>query len=322
MRAIVVETFGEPDVMQMKQIPDPSTGPGEVLVRLHAAGVNPVEAYIRSGTYYRKPPLPYTPGFDGAGVIEGIGSGVTGLRSGDRVYVAALGNWHGTYAERMVCDAAHVHPLAEGVSFAQGAALGVPAATAHRALFGRAQAQRGETLLVHGASGAVGVPCVQLARAAGLTVLGTAGSDRGMEVARDAGCHHVFHHKDDGRAEAIRAATGGRGVDVIVEMLASANLDLDLQLLAPRGRIVVVGSRGRIEIDPRFTMAKDAAVLGMALWNVTPEDSARIHADLVEALRSGTLCPIVGRELPLAEAAVAHRALFEAKAEGKLVLTM
>lgn len=322
MRAILVEAFGDPDVLQPKDIPDPAPGPGQVLVRLHAAGVNPVEAYIRSGTYYRKPPLPYTPGFDGAGVVEAVGAGVPEFKSGDRVYVAALGSWNGTYAERIACDAAHVHPLPPDVSFAQGASLGVPATTAHRALFGRAKAQRGETVLVHGASGAVGVPCVQLARAAGLTVLGTAGSERGMEVAREAGCEQVFNHKDPGRADAIRTATGGNGVDVIVEMLASANLDLDLTLLAPRGRIVVVGSRGRIEIDPRFTMAKDAAILGMALWNVPPLEHVRIHADLVDALRAGTLRPIVGREMPLPEAADAHRALFESNAAGKLVLTM
>jgi len=320
MRAIVVDAFGDPDVLQLKDIPDPVPGAGQVVVRLHAAGVNPVEAYIRSGAYYRKPPLPWTPGFDGAGTVESAGSGVTEFRTGDRVYVASLGSWNGTYAERVLCDAAHVHPLPEDVSFAQGASLGVPATTAHRALFGRAQAKRDETVLVHGASGAVGVPCVQLARAAGLTVLGTAGSDRGLEVAKEAGCQHVFSHKDPGRADAIRAATGGRGVDVIVEMLASANLDLDLTLLAPRGRVVIVGSRGRIEIDPRFTMAKDAAILGMALWNVPPEESTRIHADLVQALRAGTLRPIVGREMPLAAAAAAHLALFDGHAEGKLIL--
>ncbi|HXE80072.1 MAG TPA: NADPH:quinone reductase [Vicinamibacterales bacterium] len=320
MKAIVVDAFGDPDVLQLREIPDPAPGAGQVLVKLHAAGVNPVDAYIRTGTYHRKPPLPWTPGFDGAGVVEQIGSGVTEFAIGDRVYVATLGSWSGTYAERVVCDATHVHPLPRDVSFARGAALGVPAATAYRALFGKGNAQRGETVLVHGASGAVGVPCVQLARAAGLTVIGTAGSDRGMEVARQAGCHHVFSHRDPGRADAVREVTGGRGVDLIVEMLASANLDLDLQLLAPRGRIVVVGSRGRIEIDPRFTMAKDAAILGMTLWNVPPDESARIHLALVEALRSGTLRPIVGREMPLAEAALAHRALFESSAEGKIVL--
>ena len=322
MQAILVEAFGDPDVLQLKDIPGPEPGPGQVVVRVHAAGVNPVEAYIRSGAYYRKPPLPWTPGFDGAGVVEETGPGATEFKSGDRVYIAALGSWNGAYAERVVCEAAHVHPLPPDVSFAQGASLGVPATTAHRALFGRAQAKPGETVLVHGASGAVGVPCTQLARAAGMTVLGTAGSDRGRAVAREAGCEHVFDHNDAGRADAIRAATGGRGVDVVIEMLASANLGVDLELLAPRGRIVVVGSRGRVEIDPRFTMAKDAAILGMALWNVPPEEWARIHADLVAALRAGTLRPIVGRELPLAEAAAAHRALFDGHAEGKLVLVI
>jgi len=295
-------------------------GAGQVVVRLHAAGVNPVEAYIRSGAYYRKPPLPWTPGFDGGGIVESAGPGVTEFRTGDRVYVAALGSWNGTYAERVLCESAHVHPLPEDVSFGQGASLGVPAATAHRALFGRAQAKPGETVLVHGASGAVGVPCVQLARAAGLTVLGTAGSDRGLEVAKEAGCQHVFSHKDPGRADAIRAATGGRGVDVIVEMLASANLDLDLTLLAPRGRIIIVGSRGRVEIDPRFTMAKDATVAGMALWNVPAQERIAINHALVSALDQRTLAPRVGLTFPLDQAPRAHEALFEEATRGKIVL--
>lgn len=322
MRAILVRSFGGPEVLEPAQIDPPALTPGRVMVRIQAAGVNPVDAYIRTGTYARKPPLPWIPGFDGAGVVEATGSAVTRFQPGDCVYVATLGSWSGTYAERTVCDEAHVHPLPGTVSFAQGAAIGVPAATAHRALFGRAHARPGETVLVHGASGAVGIAAVQLAKAAGLTVFGTAGSDDGLALVRRVGAAQVFSHRDGARGEEIRAATGGRGVDVIVEMLASSNLDMDLGLLAPGGRIVVVGSRGRVEIDPRQTMGKDAAILGMTLWNVPPDELAEIHRQLGRALSDGTLRPIAAREFPLEEAAEAHKALFEETAQGKIVLVM
>ncbi len=323
MRAIRVTSFGGPEVLKIADVDDPRPGSGEVVVRLHAAGVNPVEAYIRTGQYARLPELPYTPGGDGAGVVEAVGEGVTRVTAGDRVYVAMfLAKGGGTYAERTACDAAYVHRLPEQVTFAQGAALGVPAATAYRALVLRAAVKAGETALVHGASGAVGVAGVQLARAMGLQVFGTAGSDAGAAAARDAGCHQVFRHDKDGYAADITAATGGRGVDVILEMLANVNLDRDLTLLAPKGRVVVIGNRGRIEIDPRLTMGKETAVLGTTLWSTTPQEYGQIHAALVAALESGVLRPIVGRELPLAQAPEAHRAILGDKAAGKIVLTM
>jgi len=322
MRAIRVSKFGGPEVLEMVEAPDPVAAPGQVVVRLHAAGVNPVEAYIRTGQYAHLPDLPYIPGSDGAGLVESLGEGVEGIRAGDRVYVAAFLAKSGTYAERVACDARFVHRLPDGVSFVQGAALGVPAATAYRALVLRAAVRAGDTLLVHGASGAVGVAAVQLARGMGVRVLGTAGSAAGEAAAREAGAHEVYDHTDDGYAARITAATGGAGVDVILEMLANVNLDRDLGLLAPKGRVVVIGSRGRVEIDPRQTMGKETAVLGTTLGSSTPAEYTQIHAALVAALESGVLRPIVGRELPLAEAAQAHRAILADKAAGKLVLTM
>lgn len=322
MRAIRVERFGGPAVLTLRDVPDPDVQPGRVLVRVHAAGVNPVDAYIRTGKYARLPVLPYTPGFDGAGVIEAVGSGVAQWQAGDRVYIATLGGgWEGTYAERALYTPTQVHKLPAHVSFAAGAAVGVPAATAYRALFQRAQAQRGETVLVHGASGAVGIAAVQLAAAAGMTVLGTAGTDEGLALVTAQGATKAFNHGEANHIEQIRAATDGRGVNVILEMLANVNLDADLGLLASRGRVVVIGSRGRVEIDPRQTMAKDAAVLGMALWNVPGEEMLTIHTMLVHALDEGMLRPVVGHELPLADAARAHELIFEPGATGKIVLT-
>jgi NADPH2:quinone reductase len=322
MRAIRVSRFGGPEVLTLEDVPDPTAGPGEVVVKLHAAGVNPVEAYIRTGQYARLPELPYTPGGDGAGIVESVGEGVSAWKPGDRVYVAAFLAKAGTYAEKMACSAAHVHALPDSVSFAQGASLGVPAATAYRALVIRAAVKAGETLLVHGASGAVGIAAVQLARGMGLRVLGTAGSPDGDNAVREAGADAVFDHHESDYAAKITAATAGRGVDVILEMLANVNLDRDLAMLAPKGRVIVIGNRGRVEIDPRQTMGKESAILGTTLWSTTPEEYRQIHAALVAALRGGVLRPIVGRQLPLAEAAEAHRAILAEKAVGKLVLNI
>jgi NADPH2:quinone reductase len=322
MKAIRVHQTGGPDVMVLEAAPDPFPGEGQVVVRIHAAGVNPVDVYIRAASQGRHPELPYTPGSDGAGVIEAVGSGVEGIAVGDRVYLSgtAAGPYVGTYAEKAICVPANVHHLPDGLSFAQGAAVNVPYATAYRALFDRAHAEPGDILLVHGGSGGVGIAAIQLARTHGLTVFATAGTERGRALAADQGAHRVFNHHAPGYVTDIMAATGQRGVDVIVEMLANVNLDTDLGLLARSGRVVVVGNRGRVEIDPRQTMSRDTAILGMALTNTTPEDRIRIHAALVAGLANGALRPVVGRELPLSDAPAAHVAIMEPGAYGKIVL--
>ena len=285
---------------------------------MHATGVNPVETYIRAGKYPRLPKLPYTPGNDGAGVVEQVAPDVNQFKVGDRVYTA--GSVSGAYAEFALCKAEQVHLLPAKVSFAQGAAMGTPYATAYRGLFQRANAKPGETVLVHGASGAVGTASVQLARARGLRVLGTAGSDEGHNLAREQGAHEVFDHRAPEHFEQIMKATNGRGVDVILEMLANVNLGKDLTILAKNGRVVVIGSRGSIEINPRDTMQRDADIRGMALPNTPPADMASIHAALVAGLENGTLRPVIGKEFPLSEAAQAHRAVMEPGAFGKIVL--
>jgi NADPH2:quinone reductase len=313
-----VKEFGGPAVLQLQDVPTPQPGPGEVLVRIHATGINPVETYIRAGTYARLPELPYTPGNDGAGVIEQVGADVSEFKPADRVYTA--GSVTGTYAEFAVCKKEQVHPLPENVSFAQGAAMGTPYATAYRGLLQRAGAEPGETVLVHGASGGVGTAAVQLARARGLRVFGTAGSDEGCKLVREQGAHEVFDHRTTDQFDQVMKATAGRGVDVIVEVLANANLGKDLTILAKGGRVVIIGSRGPVEINPRDTMQRDAEVRGMILPNTPPAQMASIHAALVAGLENGTLRPVIGKEFPLAEAAQAHQAVMEPGALGKIVL--
>jgi NADPH:quinone reductase len=318
MKAIQVREFGAPEVMKLGDAAEPQPGPGQVLVRLKAAGVNPVDTYIRAGAYGYKPSLPYTPGIDGAGTVEGIGDGVSGFSKGERVYVA--GSLSGTYAELALCTAAQVHPLPQKVTFDQGAALGVPYGTAYRALFICGRGTAGETVLVHGASGGVGIAAVQMARAAGLVVIGTAGSTRGREMVMAEGAHHVLDHHAPDYLEQLKTITGGRGVDVILEMLANVNLAKDLPLLAKHGRVVVIGSRGSIEINPRETMIRDASIVGMSLQNASPSELTLIHAALVAGLENSTLRPIVGQQLPLAQAPRAHHAVMEPGAYGKIVL--
>lgn len=320
MKAIIIRTFGPADVMTLEDVPAPMPGPGQVLVQVKAIGVNPVDIYIRSGTYALKPNLPYTPGTNAGGIVVATGSGVSSVRKGDRVYTHGAAPGSGAYAEAMLCEEAQVHPLPEHISFAQGAAVGTPYATAWRALFARAQAKPGETLLVHGASGGVGIAATQLARAWGMRVIGTAGTDKGVALVRAQGAHDVLNHRDADYINRIMPLTGGRGVDVVLEMLANVNLDKDLDVLALRGRIVSVGNRGRIEIDPRKLMSKDGVILGMTMFNATAEDLRTIHAALGAGLENGTLNPIVSREFALEQAAQSHGAVLEPGALGKIVL--
>ena len=318
MKAILVRQFGGPEVLQLADIGTLVPASGQVLVRIKAAGVNPADTYMRTGTYAIKPPLPYTPGFDGAGIVEAVGPGETKWKAGDRVYL--VGAVTGTYAEYTLAVSTQLHRLPERISFSQGAGIHVPYYTAYHALFGLAHARPGETLLVHGASGGVGTAAVQLARARGLQIIGTAGTDRGRELVKQQGAQHVLDHRAPGYLDQVKEITGGRGADVIVEMLANVNLGSDLKVLAPRGRVVVVGSRGDVQITPRDLMSRQGTILGMVLFNVTPEGIASIAAAVGAGLEDGTLQPIVGKELPLAEAARAHKEVMEPGAYGKIVL--
>ena len=318
MKAIRVDEFGGPEVMRLVDLPDPQAGAGQVLVRVHAAGVNPVDTYIRAGAYARTPTLPYTPGMDGAGVVESTGEGVARVAVGDRVYLA--GTISGSYAELALCDESQAHPLPQDLSFAQGAAVNVPYATAYRALFQRAHALPGEVVLVHGASGGVGVAATQLARAAGMKVIGTGGTEQGRQLVLEQGAHHALDHRAPGYLEQLLELTDGRGVDVVLEMLANVNLDKDLNVLARNGRVVVIGNRGTVEINPRAAMSRDASILGMSLLNAPESALPSIHAALVAGLENGTLRPVVGKEMPLADAPRAHHAVIEPGAYGKIVL--
>jgi len=326
MKAILVREHGGPEVLELEDLPDPQPGAGQVLVRLKAVGVNPVDVYIRSGAYARKPALPFIPGSDAGGEVESVGANVTQYTPGDRVFIHGTaaehthGHYGGAYAQKAVCNLDHLYRLPSNVSFAQGAAMGVPYATAYRALFHRAQMKPGEIVLIHGATGGVGLAATQIAHAHGITVLGTGGTDDGLTSVRESGADAVFNHTKAGYLDEIMKTTNGRGVDVVLEMAAHMNLDKDLGLLANRGRIVVIGNRGRVEIDARQAMGKDASILGMTLFNISDADMASINSYMMAGLANGTLRPVVGKEFPLADAAKAQDAVMAGGARGKIVL--
>jgi NADPH2:quinone reductase len=318
MRAIRVSEFGGPENLKVQDVPDPKPDSGQVVVRVKAAGINPVDTYIRAGVYARKPNLPYTPGTDAAGIVESVGPNVKRFKTGDRVYTN--GSSTGVCAELALCDESRVHHLPSRISFAQGAALGVPYGTAFRALFQRGRGKAGETVLVHGATGGVGVAAVQFARAAGLIVIGTGGTEKGRALVTQQGAHQVLDHRASDYEKQLMNITDNRGVDLITEMLANVNLAKDLTMLAPGGRVVVIGNRGNIEINPREAMAREASILGLTLFAATEADLREIHAAIVAGLENDALRPIVRQELPLAEAPRAHQLVMEPGAYGKIVL--
>jgi NADPH2:quinone reductase len=317
MKAIRVVQFGGPEVLVLKNVPDPEPGPKQVLVHVRAVGVNPVETYIRAGKYPNAS-VPMTPGTDAAGEVAAIGALVRNVNVGARVYTS--GSVTGAYANMTICEASDVHLLPLAVSFAEGAALGIPYGTAWRALFQRARAVPGETVLVHGATGGVGTAAVQLARAAGLTVIGTAGSDQGAQLVSDLGASRVLNHRLPGYLTEVLKMTENRGVDIILEMLANANLGKDLEVLARHGRVIVIGSRGKVEIDARELMVRDAEIRGMLLFNLSARDKAALHAALRAGLESGTVKPVIAREFPLEGAPGAHELIMQPGACGKIIL--
>jgi NADPH2:quinone reductase len=302
--------------MKLEEVADPTPGTLQVVVKIRAAGVNPVDTYIRSGKYANKPPLPYTPGSDAAGVVQSVGEEVVRVRPGDRVYTT--GTVSGAYAELALCRLDQIYKLPDNITFTQGAGIHIPYATAYRALFQRTQARAGQTVLIHGATGGVGIAATQFTVAAGLTVIGTGGTDQGRQLVKEQGAAHVLDHKSTDYLDQIMKLTGGRGVDLILEMLANVNLGKDLTIIGKGGTIVVIGSRGTVEINPRDIMRTECSVVGV--MGSKPDELAQAHAAIGAGLRSCALKPIVGKEIPLAEAARAHHEIMENSASGKIVL--
>ncbi|XP_046567472.1 quinone oxidoreductase-like isoform X2 [Haliotis rubra] len=322
MRAIRVTEFGGPEVLKVhNDVPIPQPKSSEVLIKVSAAGVNPVDTYIRSGVYPAKPALPYTPGMDIAGVVHDVGADVKKFKKGDRVY--SMRTSSGGYAEFTTVEEKYIGRLSDGITFQQGAGIGVPYYTAYRALLLRGEARPGQTVLVHGASGGVGSAAVQVAKSLGIRVLGTAGTPEGVEAVKKNGADVVFNHREEGYIQKIMDATGGEGPDVILEMLANVNLEKDLGMIKLRGRIVNIGSRGPTEINPRATMGKECTITGVMLMISSDADWKEMHAAMEAGMSQGWLRPIVGKEFPLEKAAETHDLIINTKsAQGNIVLKL
>jgi NADPH:quinone reductase len=320
MKAVQVNEFGTPNVLKIKELPDPIPGNGEVLIGVCAAGVTPLDTYVREQSHGAPTPsLPYIPGFEATGEIASLGEGVTKFKIGDRVYANPF---LGAYSELLVHDAASVYSLPDSISFTQGTTIANSYPTAYYALFNLAHAQAGDRIFVHGASGAVGTAAVELAKAAGMTVVGTAGSDRGLELVQQQGAHYVLNHRESNYLQQALELTEAKGYDVILEMNASKKLADDVSLVGTFGRIIVIGGTdASVTFDPTPILWKGASIIGLYIGLTTPEESAQIHSKLYTQLQNNALRPIVGQEFALADVVKAHEAVHQSSSAGKIVLT-
>lgn len=322
MKAICINEFGDASVLQLENMSDPIPAANEVVIDMMAAGVNPADTYMRTGTYAIKPELPYTPGGDAAGIISAVGADVTAVSIGDRVATGtAFSSVRlGCYAEKILRNENDVIKIPDQLSFSQATAMGVSYPTAHQALFNRGRLTAEDTVFIHGASGSVGTSAIQLAKRAGAKVIGSAGTQAGLTLIKAQGVDLAVDHTSEDYADKIVAFTNGNGVDLTIEMLANVNLATDLDLAAKYGRIVIIGNRGEITINPRMTMMKELDVMGMALANVSSESSKPIMDDLIKGINDGSLKPVTGKEMPLSDAAIAHEYVLAPGAHGKVIL--
>lgn len=322
MKAVQIHTYGGPEVLETVEIDEPIPNQNEVKIKLYATGLNPSESYTITGEYaYNKPDLPYTPGYDGAGTIEEVGLDVSKFKIGDRVYLTAFSAERntGTYAEKIVVDANNVFALPDNIPFIEGAGLGIPAYTAYKALFLKARVRAGETVLIHGASGAVGSLIVQMAKAIGAIVIGTSSTEEGRQLISDLGADYALNHISEENKEDLSKLTNEKGPDVIVEMLANANLETDSEVVAKYGRIVVVGSRGTIDFTPRNLMTNEASITGMTFTYPTSDEMQEMEHGINAFLKTGVLKPVIGKTFTLDEPQKAHKALMESSGDGRTV---
>jgi len=294
----------------------------EVLVRVRYAGVNPVDTYIREGAFPDMPSLPYTPGADGAGEIASIGARVKSVKVGDTVFFCSLfaGNTQGSYGEYSVVLECDVWSLPSDSRLDLAAGLGVPYITAHRSLFLKGHSKSGDTILVHGGSGAVGRAAVQMAVHHGLKVLATAGSDQGLADLKELGAECYDHRDKAYPAEILKRYP--KKLDVILEMRADVNLDMDSQLIGQNGRIVVIGCRGPTQIDGRNLMFPEACIIGIVLASSTKDEWQLSARYVKDGFIAGYHTPNVSQIYSLEEAAQAHRDVITnpGGAQGKRVI--
>lgn len=320
MKAMRAHQFGGPEQLRLEDAPEPQVQAGQVLIRVQAAGLNPADLVRLSGRL-GTPPLPYIPGTDVCGEVEDVGSGVTHVKKGDRVFGRAL---TGGYAEKTCLAAGEAIPLPANLSFIEGSAIPIPFYTAYRALHHKAKIAAGETVLISAGGGGVGVAAIQLAKLAGTRVLTTVGSAEKAARTRELGADVAINYKEQDFAEEARKCTDGKGVDVIIENVATDNLKKDLEIVARDGRIILIGTGTGKGPEGQFAimhaLMKDANLLGMSLVNAGPVIPEMATA-LTSLFTAGKLKAIVSKTYPLADAPQALADLVAGRVFGKLAVT-
>jgi len=324
MKAIRVAKYGDPSVLQLEDLSVPKPGAGEALVRVHTVGVNYADVYMRNGAARMPVPFPFTPGIEGAGVIESIGAGVTELKSGDRVAYATRDL--GSYAEYQIVKLGQLVPLPAELSFEEGAALILQGLTAHYLLHEFYPIKRGSTVLVHAAAGGMGLLLIQWLKHMGAMAIGTVSTAEKAKIAREAGADHVIIYTQQDFVEGVKAVTDGLGCDYVIDGVGKITFTKNFDALRNRGWATIFGmaSGPADPVPPNALMTKSLTISGGALFNytVTRDELLGRARDVFSGLREGWLKLHIHRQLPLAQAAEAHRLLESRQTTGKLILTI
>ncbi len=322
MKAVLCKQFGPPESLVLEEVPSLVPGPGEVRVKAHAAGINFPDTLIIEGKYQYKPDFPFSPGGEVAGEVLDVGPGVTGFATGDRVIA---GSTYGAFAEEMVAEEDRVMKIPDDLDFATASSMSLTYGTTAHALIQRADLRPGETLLVHGAAGGVGLTAVEIGKAMGARVIATAGTDEKLAVARAHGADETINYTEGEFREAVKEMTGGKGADVIYDPVGGDVFDQSLRCIAWNGRLLVVGfASGRIPSAPaNLALLKGCSIVGV-FWGsyITrePEENAANFERVFQWWREGKLKPHISHTFPLAQASDALYALLERKVIGKAVL--
>lgn len=323
MRAILCRALEGPDALELADLPDPEPGACGVRIRVEAAGVNFADSLMLKGQYQERPPLPFTPGLEVAGVVDAVGAGVRDLMPGQRVLAVVN---HGGFAEKVVALADDVVPLPDGMDAVTAAGFAIAYGTSHGALRWRADLHAGETLLVHGAGGGVGLTAVECGKALGATVIATARGAEKLAVARKRGADHVIDSDAADLREQLKSLTGGMGVDVVYDPVGGAMFDVSLRSIAWEGRIIVIGfASGKVpQVPANILLVKNAAVLGFYWGSYRRHDPDRLRAGFKELFdwhAAGRIRPHVSETVPLERTGDAIRMLAERRSVGKVVVT-
>jgi NADPH:quinone reductase len=322
MKAVRIHEYGGPEVLVYEEVPTPEPKPDQVLVRVEAATVNPMDVSVRENRFSTPRQPPKIIGSDGAGVVVAVGAEITDVRPGDAVFFSGLGvGSEGSYAEYVVLAEVQAVPIPDGLSFAEAAALGMAFPAAYYGLVTRGAVQEGETVLVQGAAGGVGSASVQLAKALGARVLATVSGAAEADLVRGLGADEVIDYKTEDVVARALELTDGKGVDLVHELVVSVNLPADVRLVATGGRIVCTGQGPSAEatVPIGVALAKDATLLFMNLSNAKRAGVAAIAAEIAHMATEGKVRPVIGQSLPLAEARQAHE-LLAGPHLGKIVL--